>query len=215
MSDSHEPTRWWWVRHGPVHGPLGRIYGQSDVPCDFSDTDSFNTLAAILPTDAVWIVTPLQRTRMTAEAIAAAKGVVLTPVVEPDLAEQNFGRWQGLNWSEMQERDPQTYAAFWRDPTRNSPPGGESYATQMERTRTAIERLNARYAGRDIVCVSHGGTIRAAVAMALDLSPETAMAVVVDNLSITRLNHVQDGLLRGKGGVWMVQGINAPCRWIP
>jgi hypothetical protein len=38
------------------------------------------------------------------------------------------------------------------------------------------------------------------------------MAVVVDNLSVTRLSHVEDGLLKAKGGVWLVQGVNIPGR---
>jgi alpha-ribazole phosphatase len=112
----------------------------------------------------------------------------------------------------MQARDPDTYLAFWEDPTRNAPPGGESFARQMQRTAAAIGRLTADHAGRDIVCISHGGTIRAAVAYALDLRPEAAMAVVVDNLSLTRMSWVSEGLLRGRGGAWLVQGVNLPFR---
>jgi hypothetical protein len=40
------------------------------------------------------------------------------------------------------------------------------------------------------------------------------MAVVIDNLSVTRINFVEDGLLRSHEGVWQVQGVNMPCRWI-
>lgn len=208
------PTRWWWVRHAPIAGVPGRICGQIDVECDTGDRDAFAALAELLPRNAVWVISSLRRTRETAEAIAAAGMAMPEPVVEPDFAEQNFGRWQGLRWEEMQADDPTSYAAFWRDPTRNAPPGGESYVAQIERTRVAVERLTAEHAGRDILCVSHGGTIRAAVAVALDLTPEAAMAVVVDNLSVTRINHVEDGLLRARAGVWQVQGINMPCRWI-
>ena len=62
-------TRWWWVRHAPVVGHAGRIYGNLDVDCDCSDEALFRALAAGLPREAVWIVTPLARTRATAEAI--------------------------------------------------------------------------------------------------------------------------------------------------
>ncbi len=208
---SRRPTQWWWIRHAPVTEVAGRLYGQMDVDCDISDEQSFSALAATLPADAVWLITPLSRTRKTFEAISA-KIPLPAPLVEPTFIEQNFGRWQGLSWDEMQAADPKMYAEFWSDPTRSAPPGGESYAAQMDRTRAAIERLSAEHAGRDIVSVSHGGTIRAAVAMALGLTPEAAMAVVVDNLSITRLSHVEDGLLKAKGGVWLVQGVNVPCR---
>jgi alpha-ribazole phosphatase len=207
-------THWWWVRHAPVKGAAGRIYGTMDVGCDTGDSRSFRALENTLPSDAVWVISPLRRTRETLEAISAANPSP-DPVVEPDFAEQNFGDWQGLSWDEMQAADPHVYEDFWRDPTRTAPPQGESFETQMRRTRAAIERLTAVYEGRNIVSVSHGGTIRSAVALALDLTPENAMAVVIDNLSLTRLGHVKDGLLKSRGGVWLVEGVNVSCRWIP
>ena len=30
-------TRWWWIRHAPVVGTHGKVYGQMDVDCDVSD----------------------------------------------------------------------------------------------------------------------------------------------------------------------------------
>ena len=208
------PTHWWWVRHAPVPGAPVRLFGQLDVSCETTDLNSFRALAAILPEDAVWIVSSLARTRETMEAIAAAGTLLPEPVVEPDFSEQNFGLWQGLSWTEMEADDPETYGTFWRNPVRTAPPHGESYADHVARARAAIERLTACYAGRTLVCVSHGGTIRAAIATALSLDAEAALAVVVDNLSVTRLSYVEDKLLRGAGAVWLVQGVTCPCRWI-
>ena len=54
----------------------------------------------------------------------------------------------------------------------------------------AVDRLSGEHAGRDIVVVAHGGSIRAAVALALDLDPEKALALTVDNCSLTRLDHI-------------------------
>ena len=63
---SEGETRWWWVRHAPVVGHDGRIYGQSDMPCDCSDADAMKALAGVLPTEAVWITSHLKRTVETA-----------------------------------------------------------------------------------------------------------------------------------------------------
>ena len=205
-------TRWWWVRHAPVRGHEGRLYGSTDVDCDTSDTDAFRVLAARLPEDAVWVTSSLRRTIQTMAAIADAAGWTLPdPIVEPDLAEQDFGRWQGLKWGDMEAADPEAYRAFWTDPTRTAPPGGESFAHLIARTSEVIERLTAAHAGRDVVSISHGGTVRAAVAVALGLDPAAAMAIAVDNLSLTRLDHVTGGLLRGHGGVWRVEYVNVPA----
>ncbi len=65
-------TRWWWVRHAPVRNDGGNIYGQSDLPCDTSDTYVFNAVAKVLPREAVWYSSNLMRTHQTAEAIWAA-----------------------------------------------------------------------------------------------------------------------------------------------
>lgn len=205
-------THWWWIRHAPVPGGGTRIFGRRDVDCDVSDTASLRALTAVLPSGAVGIVSPLRRTRQTYDALIAQGAPLPPPMVETHLAEQSFGLWEGLSWPEMEGVDPAAYTAFWADPTRNAPPEGESYAAMLERVAAAIAAITVRHPGRDLVCVSHGGTIRAAVATALSLAPETAMAIVIDNLTLTRISFVEGGLLRGRAGAWMIRGVNIPFR---
>ena len=54
----------------------------------------------------------------------------------------------------------------------------------------AIERINAEQAGRDVIAVAHGGTIKAAVGLALGGQPEKGLAFDIDNCSVTRLDHI-------------------------
>jgi alpha-ribazole phosphatase len=70
--DGFVRTRWWWIRHAPVIVDEGRIYGQSDLPCDCSDARVFASLATLLPRKAVWLTSHLARTKQTAQAIFAA-----------------------------------------------------------------------------------------------------------------------------------------------
>ena len=58
------------------------------------------------------------------------------------------------------------------------------------RVRGAIERINAEHAGRDIIAVAHGGTIKAAVGLALGGQPDKGLAFTIDNCSVTRLDHL-------------------------
>jgi alpha-ribazole phosphatase len=205
MSDC---TRWWWVRHAPVVGVDGIIYGANDVECDVSNTGHFQSLAETLPQDAVWVTSHLTRAIKTARAIADAGLKMPDPAIENNLGEQDFGDWQGLSWDQMRETDTQAYDAFWADPTGNRPPGGESFVDLIDRTRAVIDRLTTQYHGRNIVAVVHGGTIRAALSVALGLSPVQGMALRFDTLSISIMEHVEDGLLHGVGGVWRVVGAN-------
>ena len=203
-------TRWWWVRHAPVPSVVGTIYGANDVPCDTSDQESFRHLADALPADAVWLTSHLTRTHETADAIRAEGLDFPEPVIEQDLGEQSFGHWQGKTWDEMEAADPVAFKTFWEDPVRGRPPGGESFADLMARVSPVIERYTESHAGKDIVAVAHGGTIRAAMAHTLGLPPETGMSFTVSTLSVTRLEHVPDGLLRGRGGAWRIVRVNAP-----
>lgn len=203
-------TRWWWVRHAPVVDHGGKIYGQSDIGCDTSDEDAFGALAAMLPEDAVWLTSHLGRTTETAAAICDAGLDGPEPVVEPDFAEQDFGDWQQKSWDDLHQDASLEYKAFWDNPGHHAPPGGESFADLLARVGAAIERHTVTYAGRDIISVSHGGVIRAAVSVALETEPLKALAVKVDNLTLTRIDHISGGMFKGNGGDWRVAGINLP-----
>lgn len=203
-------TRWWFVRHAPVVGVTGKIYGSDDVQCDTSDTAAFEVLAGTLPGDGIWLTSHLSRAKLTAQSIALAGLAYPHPIVEEHLGEQDFGEWQGSSWKDMEAADPGAYSEFWREPARNAPPGGESFADLIARTAGIIDRYTVDHAGEDIVAVCHGGTIRAAVAHVLGLTPELGMSFAIDTLSVTRLEHVEGGLLRGKGGAWRIGAINQP-----
>lgn len=181
-------TRWWWIRHAPVTSTGGRIYGNTDPLADTDDPETYAALAQILPQDALLVTSHLKRTHQTADAIRAAGLGLPEPIVEPDLAEQNFGEWQGRVRSEVYAELPMKHT-FWLAPAHSRAPGGESFVELMERVRQVIDRLNTEHTGRDIVAVTHGGTIRAAVGLALGLDPEAALACQIDNCSLTRIDH--------------------------
>jgi alpha-ribazole phosphatase len=200
-------TRWWWVRHAPVTINKGCCYGQTDHPCDVDDAARFGALAKRLPKDAVWIATPLQRTHMTAAAIVAAGLPGTAPIIEPDLIEQHFGDWQGVRYDELAARQGEQWHRFWLAPAHETPPGGESFVALTERVHAAIDRLSDQHAGRDIVAVTHGGTIRAALSLALGLAPEPSLSFSIDNLSLTRIDRIP-----GPDGspLWRVGSVNQP-----
>jgi broad specificity phosphatase PhoE len=175
MSNADKPqviaTRWWWVRHAPVREDNGCIYGQKDLGCDTSDHVVFEAVGKILPRNAVWYASNLKRTHQTASAIWAAG--FPKPMEMPHVnafAEQHLGEWQGLNRAAFLASRP--VGSHWLTEVDERAPGGESFMDLYNRTCGAIERINAEQAGRDVIVVAHGGTIRAAVGLALGGQPE-------------------------------------------
>ena len=204
---THRITRWWWVRHAPVIGVNGRIYGQDDLDSDCGDDQQFRLLANILPKEAVWLVSHLRRTHQTAAAIFAARVAETepAPVITADLAEQHFGDWQGLTYAELEARRDGAYHRFWHAPATERPPNGESFEDVVARVSGAMSRITGEHAGRDIVAVAHGGTIRAALAVALGIEPERALGFAVDTCSVTRMDHY-DGATEGAN--WRIVAVN-------
>ncbi|GBR54694.1 hypothetical protein AA106555_1781 [Neokomagataea thailandica NBRC 106555] len=68
------------------------------------------------------------------------------------------------------------------------------------RVGKALEERAALNAGKDTVIVSHGGAIRAALAHALQVHPETALRFTIQNLSLSIIERI--------GGIWRVIKVN-------
>lgn len=203
-------TRWWWIRHAPVDSK-GLIYGQEDLEADCADLDTFTALAGLLPEDPVWVVSHLQRTHQTAKAVLAALDREAEFLIEPDFAEQHFGSWQGRRHEDLAAERDGAWHRFWHAPASEAPPGGESFTQLTERVGAAIERLTIAHTGRDIVAVAHGGTIRAAIAVALGIDPERALGIATANCGLTRLDHIAGAPGSHAPeieGVWRVAGVN-------
>jgi len=181
-------TRWWWVRHAPVREDNGCIYGQKDLGCDTSDRVVFSAVGKILPRDAVWIASNLKRTHQTADAIWAAGFPKPEKMPhEAGLAEQHLGEWQGMNRAAFLASRPA--GSHWFADIDRPAPGGESFMDLYNRVRVVIDRITVEHSGRDVIAVAHGGTIKAAIGLALGEQPEKGLAFDIDNCSVTRLDH--------------------------
>jgi len=182
-------TNLWLIRHAPVDGPRGVIHGP-DAPADVSDAAAFSALKALLPAGAPCFCSPARRTRETALAL------LLDPVEQGAFAEQDFGMWTGRRHDDLAAELGAAYQDFWTSPADGRPPGGESFADQIARVRGGLACLPAG----DVILVVHSGTVRAVLAIALDLAPDAALRFVIDPLSLTRIDRLANG--------WRIVAVN-------
>jgi len=205
------PTRFFLVRHGLVE-PSARavLYGAMDVAlCDHAlreEAASYRWLAHRLPQPARWFVTNLSRTRFTAAAIFAAGYPETELATEPDFAEQHLGEWQGIPHEALPSLLKHPPHPFWPHGGEERPPGGESFRELQARVAAALERMATLLEGEDVVIIAHGGSIRAALAHAMGLNPDQALAFSIKNLSLTRLEK--------HGRAWRVAAVNEEP-WTP
>ena len=169
------PTTTLLLRHGQTALSIERRFaGRGDIPLTDVGLEQAAAAAARLARrgniDLV-LTSPLLRARQTASAVADAAGVPLAEDV--DLAETDFGSWEGLNFAEVMARWPVEMAAWMADADA-APPGGESFAAVAVRVDAALDRLLAAYKGQTVVVVSHVTPIKTLVCRAL-LAPTAAL----------------------------------------
>jgi alpha-ribazole phosphatase len=179
----------WLIRHAPVDGVKGRIHA-ADAPADFGDRAQLEALRQRLPRDATSFASPSRRTVETARTLG------LAPELASEFNEQDFGAWTGRRHDELAAAGGEAYAQFWNDPAHGRPPGGESFEDQVARVRLGLSRIGAG----SVTLVVHSGTIRAALCIALDLTPQAALRFVIDPLSLTRIDRLATG--------WRVVSVN-------
>jgi broad specificity phosphatase PhoE len=134
----------------------------------------------------------LLRARETAEIVAAVLGMD-DIVVDPALRERSFGVFEGLTRDECAEHHPEHWASY-RSDARRVPPGAESQDALAQRMNQAIQRVAATTLGPDaetaVLVVSHGGSIRALLALATGIMPPP-----LENVAVFRAVATAAGLI--------------------
>jgi alpha-ribazole phosphatase len=207
-----ETTRFWLIRHALVDPEARKfLYGTQDVGiCEdtmAAQTEAYAALGRRLPRAALWLVTPLSRTRRTAQAIFDAGYPEAPLTVEPELIEQSFGILQGTPGAHLAEKLKLPAHDFWPTAAAERPEEGESFDDVIRRVGSVIERLGRDHAGQDIVVVCHGGVIRAAVAHSLGLGGEQALRLTIGNISLTRIER--------RGAARRVISVNETVEGVP
>ncbi|MBM7772153.1 putative phosphoglycerate mutase [Actinokineospora baliensis] len=191
------PTKILLLRHGQTPMSVDRRYsGRGDVALtDLGATQVEAAARRIAKLDGVdadtpIIASPLTRTAQTAAAVAAATGG--TVATHDGLLETDFGRWEGMTFTEAAERDPDLHRR-WLSDTSVPAPGGESFDAVHRRVSAARDELVERYAGRTLLVVSHVTPIKSLLRLGLDVGPSLLFRLHLDLASLSIVEFYPDG----------------------
>jgi broad specificity phosphatase PhoE len=139
------------------------------------------------------VCSPVRRARETAASVGEA--LALTPLVDEDWREIDFGDWEGRTVQEVQRRWGDELAAWRADPHRSAP-GGEAVADVADRVRRALAGLTGpgRSDGGTVVVVSHLYPVRLAVLETLGAPLEAVHRMEHEPTAVTDLRR-RDGAL--------------------
>ena len=135
----------------------------------------------IPPVSAV-VASPMNRTRQTAEAIAAPLGIAIS--LNENLREIGFGDWDGLTNEQVAEETPEALAA-WQGSYTVAPPNGESLRDFDQRINRARQQIVKEFSGKTVVVVAHVMPVRGFIKWALDAGESAYWRPQVAPCSIT------------------------------
>ena len=145
-------------------------------------------IAELKRVDALYM-SPLERARETAAAIAKATGV--KPKVDRGLLECDFGDWTGAELKALVKLPE--WRTVQRAPSTFRFPNGESFTEMQVRIVTTLDRVRARHQGGTVVCVSHADPIKAAMAHALGTHLDLFQRIIISTCSISAIGFASDG----------------------
>lgn len=127
----------------------------------------------------------LQRAWSTATPIA--KYHSLSVRSEPRLREIDFGAWEGLTYDQIEERYPQTLAAWLDDPLNVAIPDGEILADVVTRIQSLLDEITITHLEETVLLAAHGGSLQVLLSLALGLAPQARWRFRLDAGSLSEL----------------------------
>jgi broad specificity phosphatase PhoE len=159
------------IRHGETAWSLsGQHTGTTDIPLTDNGRRLAERIRPVLAREkfALVLVSPLQRARETCERA----GLGAKAVIDSDLVEWNYGKYEGLTPKQIHEEAP-GWLIF-----RDGCPGGEAPDQVGARADRAIAR--ARSVEGDVALFAHGHVLRVLVARWIGLPAGAGQHFLLD-----------------------------------
>lgn len=93
----------------------------------------------------------------------------------PELAELDFGNWEGLSWNTIYERDVSGLDTWAAEPFTYAPGGGESLSRLHQRVMLWLITI-CKTETQQAIVISHGGPLRVLLSIK-ENNPATALSI--------------------------------------
>ena len=184
------PTTIYLVRHGETpltpsrafSGSRGSDPGLSDA--GRAQAEAVAAELALRKPD-VFIASPMQRTRETAEIIQKATGGDIH--FDETWREGSFGEWDGLTVPEVQKLYPAEWTEWVSSPFARPSSTGESYDDVAVRAEPALNQLALDYPGQKVLVVTHNVVIKTLASLVVNNEINGVYHIDIAPCSITTI----------------------------
>lgn len=162
-------TKVYLIRHGKTQWNLESRYqgANGDSPLLKDSYREIELLASSLqriPFEHAY-ASPLKRARITAQALLNHLNPEISLTIDSRLKEFNLGKMEGMNFEDVAAKWPEVLKNFRHHPDKydESLVEGESFLEVIARFRAAIEEYCRQYPNGNILVISHGAALNAAI----------------------------------------------------
>lgn len=178
------------LRHGHTQATeQGKLYTDPTAELTTTGKTQAEALGQWLVKQSVDVLFSSSSKRVLTTAQLIGECIKLPPVVIPGLDEWDVGEWEGRAYVDIKAEEPDLYKAWVNDPILNKPPGGESIADVIVRTRAKVQEIVGANCGKKIALVTHAGIIRSAIVGALEMDIKNFWRVVIPVGTATRIDY--------------------------
>ncbi|MCH7735982.1 MAG: histidine phosphatase family protein [Chloroflexi bacterium] len=186
------------VRHGETEwNAEGRIQGHTDIGLSEKGAEQARSLGgrlAGLPIDVAY-TSDLRRSSETAKLALGDRDIVL--IETPMLREYHKGAFEGMTLAEIKAQFPDEYPKYLVKDLGYAPEGGETTRDASARMKKIFNQIRSDHLNENVLVVSHGGVLRAAMASLLGMPLEGNWSFVFGNCGLTMLDtHEDNAVLR-------------------
>ena len=162
-------TKVYLIRHGKTQWNLESRYqgANGDSPLLKDSYREIELLASSLqriPFEHAY-ASPLKRARITAQALLNHLNPEIPLTIDSRLKEFNLGKMEGMHFEDVAAKWPEVLKNFRHHPDKydESLVEGESFLEVIARFRAAIEEYCRQYPNGNILVISHGAALNAAI----------------------------------------------------
>ena len=180
------------MRHGQADNNVNRILVGRHIESHLTEYGKHQVLDTAkylgeISIDKV-LVSPVVRTIETAEIVCEYLG--LDYQIDERLYEIELGRLVGMNYEEIISKYGNLFLEFYTEnEAALTPYGVESFASIKQRIKNILDEMAETYSDRNVLMISHLDPIKAAIAIILDLKPESLYKWQIRNASLTILKN--------------------------
>lgn len=183
-------TRFYLLRHGETlwNHQGNRYCGITDISLNSTGQGQAHMAGrALLGTNISSIYcSPLQRSQETAGIIGTL--LSLEPIVDDRLYEINFGKWEGLTRSEIENNYANDWASWLTDPcSTRAGQTGDTGAEVLNRYESFVSEQSTRHEERSVLIIGHNTANRLFISGAMGLPLRKYRSFLQNNCGISVL----------------------------